>query len=72
MQRPCSTRRSAKTAKLGALARSAVGIDSKARLKRIPVLRSIFALAIPTRSPPMAIPIVLAFTAKPMAAALTL
>jgi hypothetical protein len=61
-----------KTGKFEAVASSAVGIDSSAKLRRIPILRSILSLAAPTRSAPMAMPIVLALTAKPMAAGVTL
>jgi len=72
MHRPCRTRRIVNTVRSGALARSVVGIASRARLKRIPSRRSICGLRKPTTRPAIAIPMVEALTAKPIAAGVTL
>ncbi len=65
------TRSIVKTARLGALASSAVGIARTARLISMPSRRSIFLLKIATQSPAIAMPSVLALTAEPIAAGLT-
>src|SRR5205807_2089307 len=56
----------------GATASNAVGIESKVRLTRIPRRRSMRLLKNATASPATAMPMVLALTAKPMAAGVTL
>ena len=71
MQRPCTTRRMVNVVRSGATASSAVGTDSAARLTRIPSRRSIRRLNKATSSPATAMPIVLALTAKPIAAGVT-
>ena len=48
-----------------------VGNASRIRLTRMPSLRSIWGLKKPTTSPAMAMPMVLALTAKPIAAGVT-
>jgi hypothetical protein len=60
-----------KTVRFGALASSVVGTASRTRLTRMPSLRSICGLKRPTTRPAIAMPMVLAFTAKPIAAGLT-
>jgi hypothetical protein len=65
-------RRIVKVVRSGATASSAVGTASTQRLIRIPDRRPICRLKNATESPATAIPIVLAFTAKLIAAGLTL
>jgi len=72
MHSPCTMRRAVKVARSGAVARSAVGIDSTARATKIPSRRSMCRLKKATARPATAIPIVAALTAKPIAAGLTL
>ncbi len=71
MQRPCAMRSRVNVVRSGATASSAVGIDSNVRLARIPRRRSMRLLKNATASPAMAMPMVLALTAKPMAAGVT-
>ena len=71
MQRPCAIRKTVNVVKSGAIASSAVGIDSKARLTRMPNRRSMCWLNTETINPATAMPIVLALTAKPIAAGVT-
>ena len=71
MHNPCTTRRIVNVIKSGATANSAVGIESAARLMRMPRRRSIRRLNKDTIRPAPAMPIVLAFTANPMAAGVT-
>ena len=71
MQRPCAIRSIVNTVKSGATASSAVGSDSKARLIRMPNRRSMCWLNTETINPATAIPIVVALTAKPIAAGVT-
>ena len=59
------------TAKFGATASRLVGTASSRRLARMPILRSICGLKDPTTSPAIAMPIVLALTAKPIAPGVT-
>jgi hypothetical protein len=61
-----------KVVRSGATARRAVGIESTQRLTKIPDRRSIRLLKNATDNPAIAIPIVLALTAKLIAAGLTL
>src|SRR5262249_21657861 len=71
MQSPCAMRSTVNVVKSGATASSAVGIDSKARLTRMPKRRSMCWLNTETINPAAAMPIVPALTAKPMAAGVT-
>ncbi len=71
MQRPCAMRSTVNVVKSGAIASNAVGIDNKARLIRIPSLRLMRWLNNETTSPATAMPMVLEFTAKPIAAGVT-
>ena len=71
MKTPCTMRSSVKVPRSGATASSAVGIASSARLTRMPRRRSIRRLKKATARPDTAMPMVLALTAKPMAAGLT-
>ena len=71
MQMPCAIRSTVNVVRSGAIASSAVGIDSKARLARIPNRRSMRWLNTETINPAAAMPMVLALTAKPMAAGVT-
>ena len=71
MHSPCAIRSIVKTVRLGAEASRLVGIASTARLTRMPSRRSICGLKNPTTSPATAMPMVLALTAKPMAAGAT-
>ena len=64
-------RSSVNVVRSGATASSAVGIDSSARLARMPWRRSMRPLKNATINPATAIPIVLALTANPMAAGVT-
>jgi len=72
MKTPWAMRNAVNVARSGATASSAVGIDSSARLARMPSRRLIRRLKNATANPAMAMPIVLAFTAKPIAAGVTL
>ena len=72
MHSPCTMRSTVKVVRSGATASSAVGIESSARLTRMPSRRSMRWLNNATTSPATAMPIVLALTAKPMAAGVTL
>ena len=65
-------RRIVNTVRSGALASSVVGIASRTRLTRMPNRRSMCGLRKPTTSPATAMPMVLALTAKPIAAGVTL
>src|SRR5205823_12363305 len=69
---PCITRSTVKVVRSGATASNAVGIESKVRLTRIARRRSMRLLKNATASPATAMPMVLALTAKPMAAGVTL
>jgi hypothetical protein len=60
------------TVRFGATASRAVGTARIARLSRMPRRRSRCWLKKPTTNPAIAIPIVLALTAKPIAAGVTL
>src|SRR5262249_26138575 len=71
MQSPCPMRSTGNVGKSGATASSAVGIDSKARLTRMPNRRSMCWLNTETTNPATAMPIMLALTAKPIAAGVT-
>ena len=68
MHSPCATRSRVKMARLGADASKAVGIASNVRLTRMPRRRSICGLKKPTTSPAIAMPMVVALTANPIAA----
>ena len=72
MHNPWQTRRMVKTVRFGATASRVVGTARIARLSRMPRRRSMCWLKKPTTSPAIAIPIVLALTAKPIAAGVTL
>ena len=71
MQRPWAMRRIVNVVRSGATASRAVGMASRQRLMRIPRRRSIRRLKKATVNPATAIPMVLALTAKPMAAGVT-
>jgi len=71
MNNPWVMRRAVKTPSPGATASSEVGIESKTRLTNMPLRRSMWRLNKATPRPATAIPIVLALTAKPIAAGLT-
>jgi hypothetical protein len=71
MQRPCVTRKLVKTARLGATASRLVGMASAVRLNRMPSRRSMRGLKKPTTRLAVAMPKVLAFTPKPIAAGVT-
>ena len=71
MHSPCATRSSVNVVRSGADASSAVGMDRIARLTKVPVRRSMCRLKNATPRLASAIPKVLAFTAKPMAAGAT-
>jgi len=71
MNTPWAMRRAVNTIRSGATVRSDVGIASRARLIQLPLRRSIRRLTRATRRPAAAMPMVLALTAKPMAARLT-
>ncbi len=71
MQRPCAIRSIVNTVRFGALASSVVGIASRTRLTRMPRRRSMCGLKKPITSPAIAMPMVLALTAKPIAAGVT-
>ena len=64
-------RSSVKTVRSGALASNVVGTASTTRLTRMPSRRSICGLKKPTTRPAIAMPMVLALTAKPIAAGVT-
>src|SRR3974377_723808 len=68
MQRPWQMRSAVNTVRLGADASGPVGNENRARLTRMPNRRSMRWLKNPTANPATAIPIVLALTAKPIAA----
>src|SRR6516225_4869340 len=72
MQRPCKMRSAVNVVRSGATASSAVGIERRDRLIRMPSRRLMCWLNRETASPATAIPIVLELTAKPMAAGVTL
>jgi hypothetical protein len=72
MQSPCVTRRIVNVVRSGATASSAVGTASTQRLIRMPSLRSMLRLKKPTARLATAMPMVLALTAKPIAAGDTL
>ena len=59
MNRPCVTRSAAKTPRLGANARSVVGIDSRHRLMKMPKRRSMRWLWMAMARPAAAMPKVL-------------
>ena len=71
MNTPCATRRAVKVVRSGAVASSVVGTESRARLTTMPVRRLIRRLKKATTSPATAMPIVLALTARPIAAGMT-
>ena len=71
MQRPWTIRSAVKTGSDGMAASRAVGIDRIARLARMPRLLSIRRPNSATPKPPAAMPMVLALTAKAMAAGVT-
>ena len=71
MKTPCTIRSRVKVPSPGATASSAVGIASRARLTRMPSRRSMRRENSATSRPDTAMPMVLALTAKPMAAGLT-
>jgi hypothetical protein len=65
---PWMMRRPVNTAMFGIVASSSVGIDSNIRLSRMPPRRSMRRPMNAMENPAIAMPIVLAFTAKPIAA----
>lgn len=71
MNTPWAMRRAGNAVRSGATASSAVGTASSTRLVKIPSRRSSCRLNSATPRPATAMPIVLAFTAKPMAAGVT-
>ena len=71
MHSPCTTRSAVKTPRFGATASSAVGSASKVRAMRMPRRRSIWRLNQAIPRPAAAMPIVVALTAKLMAAGVT-
>ncbi len=71
MKTPWTMRSAVNTMRSGATASSAVGIESSARLRRMPRRRLMRRLKKATASPAIAMPIVLALTANPIAAGLT-
>ena len=71
MHSPCAIRRAVKVAMSGAVVSRLVGIAKSARLATMPVRRSIRRLKKATASPASAMPIVLALTARLIAAGIT-